>query len=82
MTYKFNNYTFIHGGKQHLASGEATYQLVDRMEDEAEASFEDVTLFEVISPYGFVRKEQLADFKDSVWTSLNRNETLCRSLVI
>ena len=82
MTYKFNNFTFVHGGKEHLASGEAVYTLIDGFEDDQEASFDDVSLFEVTSPYGFVRKEHLPDFKDSVLTSLNRNENLTRSLAL
>jgi len=81
MKYTFNNYTFVHGGKEHLASGSAVYSKIEGAEDEYEASFDDVALVEVISPYGFVRKEQLPDFRDSVLQSLNRNDNLIRSLV-
>lgn len=79
MTLKFNNYTFVHGGKEHLASGEAVYSVVDNY-DEQEAFVDDVYLIEVLSPYGWVKKEQVADFKDSVLTSLNRDENFLRSL--
>lgn len=82
MTYKFNNYTFVHGGKEHLASGEAVYSLIDGAEDEYEVSFDDVSLVEVISPYGIVRKEHVPDFRESVLTSLNRNDNLVRSLAL
>ena len=79
MTLKFNNYTFTHGGKQHLVSGEAVYSVMDNF-DEQEALIDDVVLFEVISPYGFVKKENLPDYKDSVLTCLNRDENFLRSL--
>lgn len=79
MTLKFNNYTFVHGGKEHLASGEAAYSVIDNL-DEQEAFVDDVYLIEVLSPYGWVKKENIADYKDSVLTSLNRDENFLRSL--
>lgn len=79
MTLKFNNYTFVHGGKQHLASGEVVYKIVDNF-DEQEAYVEDVILYEVMSPYGWVKKPFLSDYKESALISLNRDENFLRSL--
>lgn len=81
MKYAFKNLTFTHGGKDHLASGEAIYSVFDAM-DEFDASFDDVYLVEVLAPSGWVRQEKLQDYKDSVLEHLNRDENLLRSLAI
>lgn len=81
MNHSFKNLNFIHGGKDHLASGVATYTVYDSI-DEFDASFDDVYLIEVLSPKGWVKKEELKDYKDSVLAAMNRNENLIRSLAI
>lgn len=81
MTHRFNNVTFVHDGKQHLASGIATYSVEDgAYSDEQEASFDEVLLTEVLSPKGWVEKDKLAAFNDSVLVALNNDENLLRSL--
>jgi len=83
MTHRFNNVTFVHDGKEHLASGIATYSIEDgAFSDEYEASVDDVLLTEVLSPKGWVDKDKLAAFNDSVLVALNNDENLLRSLAI
>lgn len=81
MKYAFKNLTFTHGGKDHLASGEASYSVFDTL-DEFDVSFDDVYLIEVLSPKGWVKKDELQDYKDSVLTHLNRDENIHRALAI
>lgn len=79
MKLKFNNYTFVHGGREHLASGEASYHVEQDLEEQ-DAIIDDVALFEVMSPIGWVKKEDMSYYKDSVISSLNRDENFLRSL--
>ncbi len=79
MKLKFNNYTFTHGGRDHLASGEAAYH-IEQDYDEQDAVIDDVALVEVMSPNGWVKKDDLHYYKDSVIVSLNRDENFLRSL--
>lgn len=80
MTYKFNNLTFKHDGIEYLASGVAEYTIDDFGDDDQEAGFETVSLSDAIGPKGRVPPEKLFSLSDSVLTSLNRNESLCRML--
>lgn len=81
MIHKFNNYTFVYGSKDHLASGVANYSTFDNL-DEYEVSFDSVALVEVLSPTGWVKKEHLKDYEESVLIAFNRDENLLRKLSI
>lgn len=79
MKLKFNNYTFVHGGRDHLASGEAAYHIEEDF-DEQEAVIDDVFLVEVMSPNGWVKAAEFHYYKDSVIEAFNRDENFIRSL--